>query len=258
MRSGRVPTPVTINKCCRLGEGMDTHSQCNVGGTDMWVPHVYLINKATWFMPKGEAPRFFKIKEGIKPTTCIEPELYVGSTEVVLFSNGSLYIRERNLLVSGDDYCVEKDMALVCLRRPAGANSLTAPSKLTKVKKCCFEDQAYREDNFGCAKLESGHHVLSKRIVNSTAVDVVYGFPKCDNNSFTVAGKFHSFNFNETSGTVTLTSGREILSGNYCLDHIVNDDVDSSVNIFTCADHNIDPETVPINPSVSVKLIVSF
>lgn len=252
--SGRVPIPVTINKCCRLGEGMDTARQCNIGGTEMWVPHVYLLNKKVYFMPKGEAPRFFKIKEGTKPITCDEPELFVGSTDFVLFSNGSLFISEKAQLVSGDDFCVEKDMALVCFPRPVGANSLTAPAKLTKVKKCCGAKSVYQEEIANCIPLDDGHQLLSKRLVNSSAVDIVYGFPKCDDNyRYTVAGKFHSNNFDETTGIVTLDTGREFANSEYCLEHTLND-INSNVNIFTCAQHFSDPETVPIKAQVSIEL----
>ncbi|XP_037052450.1 probable G-protein coupled receptor Mth-like 1 isoform X2 [Bradysia coprophila] len=246
VRSGRVPVPVTINKCCRLGEGMDPNRQCNIGGTEMWVPHVYLLNKKTYFMPKGEAPRFFKIKEGTKPATCNDPELFVGSTDFVLFSNGSLFISEKAQLVSGDDYCVEKDMALVCFPRPEGANSLTAPIKLTKVKKCCGVQSVYHEELANCIVLEDGHDVLSKKLINSSAVDIVYGFPKCESNHrYTVAGKFQTNYFDESDGSVTSETGRKFPYSEYCLEHTLND-IDSNVDIFTCAEQFSGPETVPV------------
>lgn len=252
VHSGRVPIPVTINKCCRLGEQMDTSRQCNIGGTEMWVPHVYLLNKKTYFMPKGEAPRFFKTREGTKPTTCIEPELFVGSTDFVLFSNGSLFISEKAQLVSGDDYCVEKDMALVCFPQPEGANSLTAPAKLTKVKKCCGIKSVYQEDIANCIVLEDGHDILSKKLINSSVVDIVYGFPKCeDNHRYTIAGKFNSNIFDEATGAVTLDTGRDFLFPHYCLEHTIND-INSNVNIFACAEHFSTPETVAINSQVSI------
>ncbi len=253
--SGRVPIPVTINKCCRLGEGMNAERQCSIGGTDMWVPHVYLLNKKMYFMPKGEAPRFFKIKEGTKPTTCDEPELFSGSTDFVLFSNGSLFISEKGKLVSGDEYCVEKDMALVCFPRPEG----TSKPKLTKVKKCCGAKAVYQEDKGNCVALEDGHTVLSKQLINSSTVDIVYGFPKCDgNHRYTVAGQFYSHNFDERTGTVTLDTGREYLYSNYCLEHTLND-LNSNVNIFTCAEHFSGPETVPVNkPYVSIASLIDL
>lgn len=246
VHSLRVPVPVTINKCCRIGEGMDSDRQCNIGGTEMWVPHVYLLNKKTYFMPKGEAPRFFKIKEGTKPSTCSEPELFVGSIDFVIFSNGSLFISEKAQLVSGDDYCVEKDMALVCFPRPEGANSLTAPMKLTKVKKCCGVKSVYHEELSNCFPLEDGHEVLSKKLINSSAVDIVYGFPKCEGaHRYTQAGKFFTDNFDENSGSVTLETGRKFPYSEYCLEHTLND-INSNVNIFTCAEQFSGPETVPI------------
>ncbi|KAJ6645899.1 putative G-protein coupled receptor Mth-like 1, partial [Pseudolycoriella hygida] len=259
--SGRPPPIVTLNKCCRLGEGMDNYTQCNIGGTEMWVPHVYLINKKTYFMPKGEAPRFFKIKEGTKPTTCAEPELFVGAAVFVLFSNGSMYVSEKARFVSGDNFCVEKDMALVCFPSPESANSLTAPAKLTKVKKCCGVQSVYQENVANCVVLNDGHDLISKKIINSTAVEIVYGFPKCEgNHRYTVAGKFHSEKFDEITGTVTLETGKEFGYKDYCLEHTLSD-MDSNVNIFTCADH-FPQQTVATNNDVrfvlySIGLLIS-
>lgn len=245
VHSGRIPSPVTINKCCRVGEQMDTARQCNFGGTEMWVPHVYLLNKNTYFMPKGEAPRFFKIKEGTKPPTCDDPVLFTGNLSFLLFSNGSLYISARAQLVSGDDYCVEKDMALVCIPRSA--------VNATKVKKCCGERLVYQQDIAECVALEKGHDILSKKVINSTAVDIVYGFPECeDSHRYTIAGKFYSDNFNETTGSVTLETGRNFQDTQYCLEHTL-DDINSNVNIFTCREQFSNPETVAIQTEVSIE-----
>lgn len=251
--SGRVPTPVNINKCCRIGEQMDNNSQqCEVGGTEKWVPHVYLLAKQTYFVPKGEAPRFFRIREASKPTTCDAPDMYFGLHSTVIFSNGSLFLSEKGTFVSSEDYCVDKDSALVCFPRPKGADSLMAPQKLTKVRKCCGQRSAYEKSTTTCISLTDADHPTLTGVLNSTTVDILYGFPVCEHNHrYTIVGQFEAKQLNEETGMLTVDGGRELSWTEYCLDHAVDKAMEPSVHVFTCADKYSDPESVPVNHQVN-------
>lgn len=252
--SGRVPPRVTINKCCRVGEQMDKTKQCYVGGTEKWVPPVWLLNKKGYFMPKGEAPKFFSIQEETIPK-CAELELFTGASQFAIFSNGTLFISEKSLSVSTEDYCVEKDLALVCLPTPiiSNADSLTAPStKLSKVKKCCGQNSMYDKAIENCVSLVEGHPVQSQSVINLTSVDILYGFPECITNSqYTRVGNFNVNNFDDSTGTYRLESGEEFIWNDYCLEHTAAD-LNTNVNVFTCAEHFSSPDSVPVAPQVSL------
>lgn len=252
----RAPPPVRINKCCRIGEQINSVLQCQGGATEKWVPLVLLLQKQQYFSPIGEAPRFFSFNEKTRPSTCEKPELYEGASKIVLFSNGSMYLSERSQLFNVDDYCAEKDAALVCLpQRPHGADSLTAPAehiKLIRLRKCCGPTSVYNKQTETCVNLEKGHPILAKQVINSTSVDLSFGFPKCEKSVYTVAGNFNLQRFDVETGAVTVESGLEFAVAEYCLEHTVADMNESDVNIFTCsANHFSNPESVPVNHQVS-------
>lgn len=244
VQSVRPPVPVVINKCCRIGEQLDQNDQkCLFGGTEQWWPLIYLILKQTYYVPHGEAPRFLKVREQARPI-CDSPELFTGNNNMAVFSNGTLFLSEKNVFVDADNYCVDKDSAMVCFPQPKGVNSLVAPVKKNKIRKCCGLQFVYTE-NSKCSLVEEGHKVLSKKLIeNSTAFEFVFGFPKCKtSNDFTIVGQFDESNLEHESGNLTL-SGREFKWDEYCLEHTLNDSDSSYVNVFTCAEHFSVPDAI--------------
>ena len=258
--ASRAPPTVKINKCCRIGEQLDLQKQCVVGGSEKWVPHVYLINKSKYFEPFGDAPKFFKIKEESRPLSCDTPDLFTGGNAMAIFSNGTLFLPEKHVFIDTDDYCVDKDAALVC-RRPApkstvqhsAADSLTAPAQAVPsqpIRKCCGHNHAYDKDVSNCALLKEGSALMSKRLVNLTNLDVSYGFPHCTNDGqqYTNVGTFNmEDNFNESDGSLKLISGEKFTWNEYCLEHTLKNGVeDSNVDIFTCTESLSSPESIPV------------
>lgn len=254
----RAPNTTIVNKCCRVGEQLDKEQRCLVGGTEKWWPHIYLIVKRTYYQVPGEAPRFLKFREHEQPT-CDNRELFTGSTTMAVFSNGSLYLLERNLFIEPDSYCVDKDAAIVCLPKPQGADSLTAPIQTTKIRKCCGLQSVYNTKAATCVSLDDGHELFSKKLImNSTAsIDFVFGFPMCKStaHTFTIAGQFREEHMEMETGSLTLDSGRQILSNEYCLEHTVTDMNSTYVNVFQCADQFVAPKT-PAPTKVSCRFVL--
>lgn len=258
----RAPNTTIVNKCCRVGEQLDKEQRCLVGGTEKWWPHIYLIVKRTYYQVPGEAPRFLKFREHEQPT-CDNRELFTGSTTMAVFSNGSLYLLERNLFIEPDSYCVDKDAAIVCLPKPQGADSLTAPIQTTKIRKCCGLQSVYNTKAATCVSLDDGHELFSKKLImNSTAaIDFVFGFPVCKStaHTFTIAGQFREEHMEMETGSLTLDSGRQILSNEYCLEHTVTDMNSTYVNVFQCADQFVAPKTAaPVKVSPRFVLLYAF
>lgn len=242
VEGARPPPIVQVNKCCRIGEYLDRTKNCVVGGTEKWVPFVFMISKKTHFKPVGDAPRFFRIKERTLPNTCSDPELFVGSNNIVIFSNGSLFLYEKSIFVPPGDYCAEQEAALVCFAPVQGMDSLIAPKKLTKVMKCCGPDYIYDEANGTCLpQKEVQGDGFNVRIVNSSNVEVVYGFPECDLR-YALVGKFRDEMLNDETGSLILDSGKVMGPSEFCLEHTVGKDHNPAkdslfVNIFTCSEH---------------------
>lgn len=252
VHTGRPPPLVQVNKCCRIGEYLERSKTCVAGGSEKWVPMVYLIARKTYYEPKGEGPRFFKIQESTIPKTCQNPELFVGANNIIIFSNGSLYITEKSIFIAPEDYCAEKDSALVCFPEIHGAGSLIAPKKLSKVRKCCGRNAAYDLKSGTCIFFSDPQHPLyDANILNSTSVEILYSFPECSTSAhYAIVGKFRSELLNEEKGNLILESKKELKSNEYCLEHTIENSSDYStyVSMFACSDLFPVP-TVPVSVS---------
>ena len=230
---------VSINKCCRFGDHLTLEKTCAAGGGfEKWAPKVFLPLKGTFFNKTGELPAFMKAEEDSFPKNCTDYMFYEGSNKVIIMINGSLYINSKDVMVPPEDYCVEKDAALVCLH----VNNLTDPGSLTKtlqvtkVNKCCGPRQAYIEHNStACVNLDKNHELYSAKIIQEANVDISYSFPDCETNDYAIAGAFVSTNFDPISGDLTTESGKLFKSHQFCLDNMLGDV--NGVHIFTCSEH---------------------
>lgn len=235
VNAGKAPSSVYINKCCRIGESLERNAECSIGGSDQWWPVIYMIMKKTYFQPLGEAPRFFKINESSRPE-CHSPELISGEHSVALFSNGTLLISDRYEFIDSENFCIDKNMALICSQKTQNENLINQIPNRTIVRKCCQPNEIYQSD---CMTTRDGNKVANQKlIVNSThSLEYRYGFPKCEKNikSIAIVGKFNESEYDENSGNLTLAEG-VFQSNQYCLEHF-NDSGKINVHIFTCTEY---------------------
>lgn len=232
----KAPPIVIVKKCCRIGEELNGERQCFAGASEKWWPHIHLLQKKSLFKPKGDAPRFFKVKEQELPA-CEHPEIFSGDDRMALLSNGSLLLAERGALIEPENYCIDKDIAVVCFPQMHGADPLIAP---TKVKKCCgLRSSVYDTVTNRCVTLNESHDLYTMKLINnSTNIDLVYGFPHCKMaNHYAISGRFKEENLDFASGSFTLDSGQQIQAKEFCLEHTMNELNHAHVNVFTCADH---------------------
>lgn len=236
------PPPVFVNKCCRIGETLDRNQECSFGGAaaaDHWWPVIYLLVKNAYFTPHGDAPRFFKVNESSRPH-CQSPELVSGNHSMALFSNGTLYIPSRTEVVESDNFCVDKDVALVCSPQTENTDLINeTPVIRTRVRKCCPQKSIYKSSETTCIPLRDGHEIIGRKLIeNSTnPLEYRYGFPQCNKNSnnFAIVGKFNESKFDENTGNLTLAEGI-FQFDQYCLEHF-NDTGTVNVHVFTCTDY---------------------
>lgn len=237
----RAPPAIEINKCCRIGEQLDGNQQCTVGGTEQWWPVIYLIQKQNYFSPRGNAPRFMRAREEKRPD-CAHPELFTNT--VALFSNGSLFLGERNTFIDMNNYCVDKDVALVCLARSQDADSQQAQIKLTKIRKCCGHHSVYFTSAGTCVPENLEHNVQPDAFIDSSrnaSIDLVYGFPSCTpatDNKYVIAEQFRKENLNVDSGNYRLASQKVLKVDEFCIDHTIHNAADNTATVatFACAD----------------------
>lgn len=235
--SMRVPKPVILNKCCRLNEHMTEDATCVFGESENWWPLITMILKQRFFEPVGQSPPFMRARERSLPD-CNRRRLIFGPNKVALFSNGSLLLPEVNRVVNIDDFCIDKEAALVC--DSISMKLQTADSMMNsvpKVRKCCGGSAVYMKKAETCTIIQPNSTILQRSLIkNSSNVNFIYGFPVCHSqtNHFAMA---HQFQFDFTQANITLDSGRQFTSNQYCLEHSVEDENGVAQTIvFTCAE----------------------
>lgn len=235
----KAPPPVYINKCCRIGEQLDVNGECTFGGPDQWWPVIVLMAKNKIFEPHGDAPRFLRVNESTRPQ-CHLPELINGGHTMALFSNGTLYISDRSEMVDIENYCVDKDKALICSQSAQNDNSVNQPINRTIIRKCCPKEAIYQRGTATvCETLSDGHEIIGRKLVQNLTSDFEYryGFPVCSksSNNFAIVGKFNESKFDESTGNLTLAAG-VFQSHQYCLEHF-NDTGTVNVHVFMCDEY---------------------
>lgn len=255
------PAPVYLNKCCPLSQQLDESKNCVVGGTDRWVPSILMISQQRYFTPAGQAPRFFRIQEGVRPTNCTSDlQLYTGS-QLVVSSDGLLFVQEIAKKFEGSNFCVDKDVALVCNPPPIPPDNLSIaglpgsgftaaasqPAK-SKLRKCCGPNTVYDKKAKNCFGLSEGSAHNGRVVTNSSRIDVIYGFPRCkaDTQQYTMVGSYRDDNFDESNGVFRLDSGRIFHSAEFCVEHTVEDDAYADVHAFTCADQFVQMDPIQV------------
>lgn len=233
--SAKSKSRVTINKCCRIGDHLTTEKVCSAGGSERWVPKIYMPQKGIYFNKTGFLPPFMKADEEIFPS-CKSPDYFPNSNFVVM-ANGSLFLGEKHLMVDPENYCVEQDSALICFDDHLGdPESLIEAEKIIKVRKCCGPGQAYNEKSSSpCINLDKSHTLYNNKLIQGHRIDWSYKFPECSNNEFAMAGKFSDSNFDSSNGNFKMESGKELEADQYCLDNVVGET--NHVHVFVCSHH---------------------
>lgn len=252
----RPPPTVEINKCCRNGEILDQNKQCSiVGSIDHWWPPIYLIGKQTIFTKRGEAPRFLHTRENKRPN-CENHEFFWNSS-IALFSNGSLFLGERNLFIDIDDYCVDRDTALVCLSSLKSADTSNTPIKLTKIRKCCGLKSYFAHAETCATQSDETPKLFETK--NTSHIDLVYGFPRCSsetNNKYVIADRFHENNLNLADGTYILRNTERVLTNSeFCIDH-TNQNANLSIGAVIACDDLV--EAVKEAPELKIEEVCYY
>ncbi|XP_075155410.1 adhesion G-protein coupled receptor methuselah-like 1 [Haematobia irritans] len=253
----RMPPPrVVLNKCCHFGEYLDNTKTCVAGASDKWIPLIYLINRKDHFRPQGSSPKFITFQDNIFPIsqardineaqdessvdcTVEDLALFTGNNKFVIFSNGSLYLSERSVLMPPSRYCVDLQAALVCLPKPKN------PEPLLKLKKCCGPHGIYDNQKKMCHFNATRNNQMDLMLPENVTYQTVYGFPECHEESvkYAIAGDWSAGNLlSDTTGHLHLPNHRvNLSSSDYCLEKLRSENDSSSgiemVKVFACLHH---------------------
>lgn len=240
------PSPVTVNKCCGANEMLNENEhQCTIsdGGSSSsssnnWWPLIVMAKKQTFFEPHGNAPRFMKFQEH-RPT-CRNPEFFNGPHIMVLYTNGTLYLAERHKYIELDNYCIDKDSAIVC-----DPNAATTKVRYKRpLKKCCAQNSVYKTARSTCAQASTTlppipNDQLTSSQSNSTEYDVHYGFPMCRNSKY-FSFELNDFVYDRDLNRLSLETGQTLAWNEFCLENVMVDnetDLEQDMRVFLCADY---------------------
>lgn len=229
------PIPITVNKCCGAGKILTRENyDCFSNEDGEWWPLIFQVMKNAIFEPKGHAPRFMKFHE-MRPN-CESPDFYEGSHKMVLFSNGSLYLSEKHKVIKPQDFCVDRNTALVC---DPDTSLLIPTEQLLKIRKCCVANSFYKPNENTCS-LSHEFTFTDGQLLNSSQTDVVFGFPECKLSKYTIAETFKESSLNQETNSLFLETGQNLDWKDFCLERVGLEESGDKIlplSVFTCADH---------------------
>ncbi|XP_017089745.1 probable G-protein coupled receptor Mth-like 1 [Drosophila bipectinata] len=242
----RPPPRVKLNKCCHMGEYLnETTRSCNAGSPEQWVPMVYLVQQQRFFEPVGGSPRFMKFLPHTRPQCPDQYQELIRSrnTNVMLFPNGSLYVRERGLFVEPQNYCVDWQVALVCLdhdkqqpQQPNGSDPDQRQEQpdVLRLRKCCGKYGSYDTQKKDC-DLQPNHPADGQlRLAPQLQLgsyETIYGLPECSSpGGYAIAGDWTEGKLNRSNRHLQLPH-TNLSADQYCLEHTQRE---GEVKIIAC------------------------
>ncbi|KMZ10193.1 probable G-protein coupled receptor Mth-like 1 [Drosophila simulans] len=244
------PPTVKLNKCCHSGEYLNDGT-CIAGSEALWLPMVYLVQQQRFFEPHGASPRFLKFLPNTRPNCRKDQTTEIfrsRGANVMLFPNGTLYVRERALMVQPSDYCVDWEVAVVCLDSPPtnavedpdyAANPLVQqepPKASLRLSKCCGKWGSYNTQLQNC-DLQPNHQAAVDGLLRLSpqlpegSYQTSYGLPDCGQpGGYSIAGDWQDAKLDRNTAMLQLPH-KNLSAGQYCLEHTQRE---GEVKIIAC------------------------
>ncbi|XP_017065167.1 probable G-protein coupled receptor Mth-like 1 [Drosophila eugracilis] len=244
------PPTVKLNKCCHTGEYLNESSNACIAGSEaLWLPMVYLVQQQRFFEPLGASPRFMKFLPNIRPSCRLDQTTEIfrsRGANVMLFPNGTLYVRERGLMVQPSDYCVDWEVAVVCVDSlPADALEVPGPGAThvqkeapvsLRLNKCCGKWGIYNTEQQNCylktsnQKAADGLLRLSPQLPEGSYL-TSYGLPVCARpGGYSIAGDWQDAKLDRATARLQLPH-KNLSAEQYCLEHTQRE---GEVKIIAC------------------------
>lgn len=253
---------IKIHKCCKFGEYLTSSKLCIAGSSENWAPLIFLMSNKTFYEPRGHFPKTFTIQEDQIPL-CENQQFF--NKDIVVFSNGSLFISEKKVFITPSNYCIDKDSAIVCTQKNLNSNQklqqISEQNQL-EVKKCCSPRAGYSIKQKSCICFNNTQPNFLKTIGLKRA-KVIYGFPICQEN-YVITPKSQLPIFNKTEEFLNLI--KDFQPENFCLERIIereehiyeeSNNYTNFINIFTCIKPTIKVDKSTWDKVYPIGLLIS-
>ncbi|XP_063702593.1 probable G-protein coupled receptor Mth-like 1 [Culicoides brevitarsis] len=228
---------VYVRKCCRIGEYFDAKTYGCLPSLDgdpkkIHLPKIYLIQRKDLWNNSETLPKHMTLLEDERPATCHTP--IVLSKDYLLLSNGSLALHSLNAWIQPEDFCVDRDLALVCTREAKDPANLSRKPRTDALRKCCAPNMVYVSMNKTCAFLPD----VKPMVFESDMYDLIYTFPECTENIYAIIGEFDGRNLiNNTKLGYKIHGDQILTSQQFCVESTYQDAVLQKNHLFTCSEH---------------------
>lgn len=233
---------IIVNKCCDNNERLNSNEECITENDSNWWPVIFMVLKQSYFEPVGSAPQFMKHRQ--QRPLCANAELFMGSHKFALFSNGTLYLSEKHKFIEPHNYCIDKNVAVICDHDVNSSMAKIQVRKSAKIRKCCVKNAKYNASQNQCVPETNSNTLLTTVYNNQTAFsnltdfDVLFGFPDCALNKYiTIAETFMDRNLNRETNRLELQSGRTLEWYNFCVENVILENETTEMSVITCTEH---------------------
>lgn len=224
---------VTVFRCCGRGEMLDLDDDDNrctalpASEPQDFAPVIYDVS-SNQFLAPNTTPPFWNMAQS-KPScgslVFLEASPPGSPSSFVPFLNGSLWVQQWPLVDPGL-FCLDRVGALVC-----------QPDVPNRTRKCCGFAASYSEKKAAC-------EFTGQADTDDLPIDMVSGFPRCEDNLFVISGHINVTYWPEPSTGDKWTVGGPLHAANggatlqpreYCLDRVLEDKAPQPWTVFTCA-----------------------
>lgn len=214
---------VTISKCCAINQYLDSENKCRRNESSSWDLRVYNGRKRT-FENYSTLPKHWIVKDSVMPNCARKRRLLLQGKNNFPFFNGSLYSIEFDQLFHPDQYCLDYQSSIVCLK--------DLPENITHVvvKKCCGRNAIFSQANSSCRAFKDNTYNIDVGRDKTLGA----GFPECVDNRMQVVGELQKSKL-LSNGSLELESKLILPARNFCLEYILEHNSKTSFSIFYLA-----------------------
>lgn len=172
------------------------------------------------------------------PRTCVEPKIFPNQDTqkpaMSLLPNGSLYIIQVHKFFDPDDFCLDKEVALICTDDAKAKKEFVHKLKTEPMRKCCAPTEVYLSENKTCTSVKD----ISPMPIEQELFDMIYSFPDCEKPVYAIIGKYDSRNIdNTTTLTYAIGSDHMLMAAQFCVETVLKSGRPEKIDVFTCEEH---------------------